>query len=226
MKLPGSTTLAKLLRGFRSQSMQAIWTRKWRRRLHKDEESVSGAGSSISETEVVRRELPALLAELGARSLLDIPCGDFHWMQEVDLGVERYVGADVVSALVDENQRLHGDAIRSFRQLDATRDDLPEVDLIFCRDCLMHLSFDSVKAALRNFKRSGARYLLTTIYADKTEHHDIETGRWNAINLRLPPFELPEPLRVINEQSGKAGERFRDKSLALWRIDQIPDFAD
>ena len=48
---------------------------------HWDEaESVSGPGSTLEETEPIRRELPALLAELGASSLLDLPCGDFHFM--------------------------------------------------------------------------------------------------------------------------------------------------
>ena len=48
-----------------------------------DAESVSGAGSNLAQTEEVRRVLPGLLAELGCRSMLDVPCGDFYWMRLV-----------------------------------------------------------------------------------------------------------------------------------------------
>src|SRR5215212_9991686 len=51
----------------------------------RDPESLSGAGSNLRQTETLRRELPGLLSKLSIRSLLDAPCGDFHWMQHVDL---------------------------------------------------------------------------------------------------------------------------------------------
>src|SRR6185369_12724105 len=38
-----------------------------------DEESVSGPGSSLARTAKLRRELPPLLREVGARTLLDAP---------------------------------------------------------------------------------------------------------------------------------------------------------
>jgi hypothetical protein len=53
-----------------------------------DDESVSGPGSSLTRTAKLRRELPALLQKVGARTLLDAPCGDFNWMKDTPLGVE------------------------------------------------------------------------------------------------------------------------------------------
>jgi hypothetical protein len=50
-----------------------------------DRESRSGSASNLKSTERLRAELPALLRDLGVRSLLDIPCGDWVWMQHVDL---------------------------------------------------------------------------------------------------------------------------------------------
>ena len=49
--------------------------------------------------------------------------------------------------------------LRVFLRLDLTRDPLPDGDLILCRDCLVHLPFEDVRRAVRNFKRSGARWL-------------------------------------------------------------------
>ncbi|HYH44625.1 MAG TPA: hypothetical protein VEG34_03005 [Thermoanaerobaculia bacterium] len=73
-------------------------------------ESVSGVGSTLRETARLREALPGLIREEGVRSLLDIPCGDFHWMQHVALDVEdvEYTGADVVPEIVAANQALHG----------------------------------------------------------------------------------------------------------------------
>jgi hypothetical protein len=34
------------------------------------------------------------------KSLLDIPCGDFHWMRRVNLQGLSYVGADIVRELI------------------------------------------------------------------------------------------------------------------------------
>src|SRR5688500_7308277 len=96
---------------------------RWR-----DEESVSGPGSSLARTAKLRRELPVLLQEIGARTLLDAPCGDFNWMKELRLGVEQYIGVDVVPDLIARNQNLYGNDETQFLILDLTRDKLPRVD--------------------------------------------------------------------------------------------------
>src|SRR5437764_8294237 len=53
--------------------------------LWSDPESRSGVGSSLDSTRVVRAELPKVLRRLQTRTLLDVPCGDFTWMEHVDL---------------------------------------------------------------------------------------------------------------------------------------------
>ena len=47
-------------------------------------------------TATVKRELPRLLHDLGARSLLDAPCGDLNWIKDVDLGLDRYIADPLV----------------------------------------------------------------------------------------------------------------------------------
>jgi hypothetical protein len=41
-----------------------------------------------------------LLRQFEIHSLLDLPCGDFNWMQHVDLQGIKYTGGDIVEALV------------------------------------------------------------------------------------------------------------------------------
>ena len=184
---------------------------------HWDEaESVSGPGSTLEETEPIRRELPALLAELGASSLLDLPCGDFHWMQHTDLSGVRYIGGDLVGDLIECNQKKHSCDGVEFQKIDLVNDTLPAVDVILCRDCLVHLSFADAQAALSNIARSGAGWLLATSFPSVTRNDDIVTGQWRPINLTLPPFNLPEPEQVIAENCNET--EFVDKTLSLWSL--------
>src|SRR5689334_2969418 len=86
---PGSARIYRRIRGRRSvpnagsPSMQDIFSSIYLDNSWGDPESVSGRGSTLARTEVVRRKLPILLASVGAKSLLDAPCGDFNWMQHV-----------------------------------------------------------------------------------------------------------------------------------------------
>jgi hypothetical protein len=181
-------------------------------------ESRSGAGSDLIQTARIREVLPGFLKTLGVRSLLDVPCGDFYWMRHVELDLDQYIGADVVGPLIQANTQSFAVDKRSFVVRDLTRDALPKADLILCRDCLVHLSFDDIQRALTNINRSGARYLLTTTFTDRTANADIGTGEWRPLNLEKAPFRFPAPLHVINEGCTEGGGHYADKCLALWRL--------
>lgn len=185
-------------------------------------ESESGVGSELEATRQLRLEIPRLLRQLGAGSLLDIPCGDFGWMQQVDLGTLRYIGADIVPAIVERNQARYANPQRQFQKLDLTSDDLPQVDVVLCRDCLVHFSFATVFRAFANLKRSGSGYLLATTFPDLKANLDIEDGDWWAQNLERPPFSLPRPLALINEGCLEEDGAYADKSLGLWAIADLP----
>jgi hypothetical protein len=208
----------------RSTEMERVFAGVLRSNAWGDEESVSGPGSNRAYSAAIRRALPPLLRELGVRVFLDLPCGDFFWMKEVDLeaaGVERYVGADVVPELIERNVRRYSQPGRTFLRLDLTRDPLPRADLVLCRDCLVHLSFEDAFRALANLKRSGSRYLLTTTFPGRGDNPDIPTGHWRPLDLQAAPFRLPPPLRVVSEEYDGDEGRYRDKSLGLWRISDL-----
>ena len=100
-----------------SLDLPARFARMYETNLWDNTESRSGDGSSLASTAGVRAGLPNLLRRLEVRRLLDIPCGDFHWMAHVDLagaGVVGYVGGDVVDAIVEANNARYGDAARRF----------------------------------------------------------------------------------------------------------------
>lgn len=181
-------------------------------------ESGSGPGSSRDQTALLVEALPKLFRRLNVRKLLDLPCGDFHWMQHVDLGDIEYVGADLLPDLVASNAARFGAEKRRFIQLDLTSDVLPPADLLLCRDCLVHLSFDDIGRALDNIEKSSVRYLLATTFPTEERNIDVETGDWRPLDLQGPPFSLGEPVLLVNEGCTEQAGAFSDKSLGLWEV--------
>lgn len=186
-----------------------------------DDESVSGPGSSLARTAKLRNELPVLLEELGARTLLDAPCGDFNWMKDTQPRIEQYIGLDIVPDLITKNQRLYGNDQTRFLCGDLTRDKLPRADVILCRDCLIHFSFRHITAAIRNFKQSGSTYLLTNSYPAWRKNEDIRTGDFRPLNLSLAPFNFPPPLKQIDEKHPQEQAEFFGKILGLWKLSDL-----
>jgi SAM-dependent methyltransferase len=181
-------------------------------------ESRSGSGSTLEQTKTIRAAIPQLLRDLGVRSVLDIPCGDHHWMKEVPLEGIQYTGMDIVPAMVERNQRVYGSGGRTFLMGDLVRDPLLKVDLILSRDAFSHLLHGDILGALQNIRRSGSTYLLTTTYAERTKNDELDRFGWRPLNLQLSPFHLPPPLLVINENCTEHDGQYADKSLGLWKI--------
>jgi hypothetical protein len=185
--------------------------------------SVSGVGSELAATAAIRARLPGLLKELGARSMLDAPCGDHRWMASLDLDLDCYVGMDIVPSIIDAlRARYRDDPRRGFTRGDLTRDALPRCDLILSRDCLVHFSFATLARAVRNLKASGAVWLLTTTFPELERNDDIEDADWRPLNFERPPLSWPAPVEIINERCTEAGGAYADKSLALWRLSDLP----
>jgi SAM-dependent methyltransferase len=193
---------------------QGRFTEIYKHNLWNNEESISGGGSTVRATEALRAELPSLLTKHGIRSIVDVGCGDFHWLKRLNLDVD-YLGLDIVSELIERNTRLYGNARRRFRVADAATDPIPRADLVICRDCLFHCSHADLVLMLANIGRSGSRYLLATHTPAVSVNVDIETGSCRLINFELAPYHFPSPLTSIMETH-------RNRSLALWRVDQIP----
>ena len=205
----------------RSLGLKEKFSEVYERNIFGGSESRSGEGSDLSQTAIVRREIPRLLQELGIKTFVDAPCGDWYWMKEVDLPVEHYIGLDIVEALVAKNQREFGSSKIAFQSMNLAEGNLPKADLIFSRDCLVHLSFADALKIIANFKRSGAKYLLTTTFTDRGRNEDLGDGFGRPLNKRLPPFSFPEPIRLINEGCTAGNNLFADKCLGLWLLQDI-----
>jgi SAM-dependent methyltransferase len=192
---------------------QQIFSEIYRKNGWRGTESASGTGSTLEQTAEIRKRIPELLQRHRVESLLDIPCGDFHWFRQMPVVGVDYIGADIVAALVESNREKNGG---DFRELDMTADPLPRVDLIFTRDCFVHFSYGLIFAAIENMRSSGSRFLLTTTFPGR-DNQDIETGGWRPLDLAAFPFNL-SPVEVINEKCSQHGGLFSDKSLGLFKL--------
>lgn len=181
--------------------------------------SKSGSGSDLEQTKEIIKSLPSLLQKYQIKSILDIPCGDFYWMQYVNLDGIQYTGSDIVSGVIEANTTKFSSATISFKELDVINDTIPKVDLILCRDLLVHLKIQQITEALKNIKKSGSKYLLTTSFKNTTENIDNGTiGYWRTINLELPPFNMVNPIDEIFENCTEGNGKYNDKHLLLYKI--------
>jgi len=183
-------------------------------------ESPSGPGSGRQQTARLQRLLPELCGRLGVRTLLDLPSGDGHWMSEIALPRVDYIGGDLLPEIVARASARS--PTRRFLQLDLTVSQLPPADLLLCRDCLVHLSVEDIALALGNIRRAGITWLLTTTFPEEAVNRDIVTGDWRPINLERAPFGFPPPMASLWEGCTEQEGVFADKSLALWRVADLP----
>lgn len=187
--------------------------------IHQVRESVSGYGSSLENTKEIRVALPEIFSEYGIKTFTDVPCGDWNWMRGVDLTGIDYLGLDVVEGQIKANQKkFPGVAFRLFNLVN----DIPrKSDLILCRDLLFHLPDEMIHLAISNLKQSGSKWLLTTTTPTLKRNKDLKTLKtvgWRAINLQLPPFNLPSPVMSIQENDSPA---CRGRTVALYDLENL-----
>jgi hypothetical protein len=176
-----------------------------------------GSGSSLEYTHLLRHTLPDFLNRYQITSMIDAPCGDFSWMNLVSFPPGfQYIGGDIVEFMIEKNQSNWPD--KDFRVFDLTQDTLPDVDLLFCRDCLFHLSQQDLVKVFDNVVSSNVKYIMTTSYiSGHYDNRDIETGGFRPINLEQSPFNLPVPIDSLED--GPPGNIIR--RMCLWNKEDL-----
>jgi hypothetical protein len=188
-------------------------------------DSVSGPGSSLLHTVNIRKELPELLKTFKITTVFDAPCGDLNWMSKVleqcpDI---EYVGGDIVDALIETNREKYSDKFNAkFVTIDITKDELPNSELMICRECLFHLSNKDIMAFLNNFLKSDISALLMTSDLTPDKNFDIDTGGFRWVNFFQAPWNFEaNQIYTINDWPYPTPP---SRQMYLWSREQIEDF--
>lgn len=152
--------------------------------------------------------------------MLDAPCGDFNWMRHVDLSGVNYVGGDVVAEIISDNTKKY--PAHSFTCLDLRCEPIPQVDLIFCRDCFVHLPFKDISLVVQKIKESGSNYLMLTTFPETNKNIDTVEVLWRPLNMQNAPFNFPKPIDLIIENCTENDGQHAHKALGLWDISSLP----
>ena len=179
-----------------------------------------GPGSTFGYTENLRLNLGKFLEKHNITSMIDAPCGDYSWMSVTDLpSIQEYVGGDIVEFLIIANQEKYPN--HKFKQIYLTQDILPNVDLLFCRDCLLHLSFEDIDKVFKNISRSNIKYvLLSNWYEDAENSRDIQTGEARYLNFLESPFNFTQPIDSITDFV----DGFPRRKMLLWSKEVIDNY--
>jgi hypothetical protein len=204
-----------------SKEIEVRFTKIYQKNFWGSDESRSGPGSTLGASKNVRATLPIIIKDYSINTIFDAPCGDFNWMQHVlkEVNVE-YVGGDIVAPLIESLSQSYSTDKIKFKHVNLVKDAFPKADLMICRDCLFHLSFDDTKSVIKNFLKSEVPLLLTTSHVNKNSfsNMDILTGDWRLIDLFSAPYTFPkDPLLQFFDDE----DRFSRKQLCLFSREQV-----
>lgn len=217
MRVAAATGLLQFL-ARRLRKREQVFKRAYVNQAWGSSESGSGRGSEIGATKDLQAYLPELFRRLDIKTVLDAPCGDWNWMRVVDLSSVEYIGIDVVDTVVAENTRKYARSNVRFLRADLTKEPLPTADLILCRDCWIHLSYQDISEMLENFRKTNATWLLVSDSPSVENNVNKFTGiHWRHINLSLPPFCFPPP-----KERRKDHYEFEPFQISLWRMSELP----
>lgn len=163
-------------------------------------EFFSGEGTHHIANDAYVDFIADFASQHGLRRIIDIGCGDFKIGRQLAAPGISYHGIDVVAELIERNNRLFGASNITFSCLDATRDELPDGDLVLVREVLQHLSNDEIAVIFA--KLATYPFALITEYQPAPEHlvaanidkaHGMDTRIWDgsAVYPERAPFSLP-----------------------------------
>ena len=165
--------------------------------------SVSGHGSNINteQSNNLISSLVEFINKNNINSILDMPCGDFLWMNKLlkQVEIRNYLGLDIVEEIINQNIKLYENANISFKACDIVDYETSEdFDLVLMRDFFIHTNNEDIKRILINIKKMNIKYFAFENY-NISKNEDVIPGKHRKINLKLNPFNLMEPFHSFKD---------------------------
>jgi len=187
-------------------------------------EVTCGTGSTMQFTQPLRENLKNFLEQHNITSMFDVPCGDYSWMSKTPLPVNlKYIGGDIVESMIEENKNNYPNV--EFITFDLSQDKIPAVDLLFCRDCLIHFSLTDITRTFENIVNSDIKYvMLSNYHPDIAANYDIGTGDFRPTDFTRAPFEFEQPIDYLMDWVPGTRNGDQKKTMNLWSRDTIKKY--
>ena len=105
---------------------------------------LSGHGSSLEFTKGYRQILTNFFKEKNIKTIVDAGCGDWHFMNSLNLEGINYKCIDISDYIIKRNKKLFGHLKNIEFIVGNIIEDLPPADLIIVKDVLQHLPRHSI----------------------------------------------------------------------------------
>lgn len=180
------------------QSLEETFTKAYENRVWGTDPKgygTSGSGATLETTIEFREYLQNFLKEHQIRSVIDFGCGDWVWAYAIDWECVEYYGYDVVKSLIDRNTLMFSSSTVNFIHADALSVELPEADLLICKDVLQHLSNQDIHLFISKLNKFKYCIIQNDIYSDVPAvnsqlNTDIARGEGRPLDLSKPPFSI------------------------------------
>lgn len=164
--------------------------------------SESKCTGPLHDSVIFRHFLTGIIEKYKVKSIVDIGCGDLHWMKEINLDGIEYYGIDwILSDYAKENfekmQSKYNKGWKDLYEENFMYVDIPKVDLIICKCVLIHMTNDMAVEALEHIFKDPPDFFLSStqdVRDNDRRHIRISYPSYSAINLMREPFNFGLPL--------------------------------
>jgi len=179
-----------------------------------DRETPCGEGSFLAAVRPIVEVMPKWFREYGIRSVVDVGCGDFHWMRDVSFDGMEYDGYDLLPKFVDGLRETHGRQNVRFHQANALEVDLPQADLCICKDVINHYPVSDGLRIMEKIKASSRYFAAIAFPGNQDKDGDIPLGKYWYIDFAIPPFNLGAPIASVDANETRSPKRV----FSIWRL--------
>lgn len=157
-----------------------------------DESGFSLSGSQVEVTREYMDYLQEFLKTHEIKKVVDLGCGDWAFSRYIDWEGIEYIGYDIVPSVIERNTRLFSAPNITFIYANIEEIDLPDADLVLCKDVFQHLPNTSIHHLLKKMEKYP-RCIITN-YIDMVKpnrnNRDIKIGYYHPISLTKAPFNV------------------------------------
>lgn len=189
----------------------------------------SGDGSELKYCIPYINFLQKFFNDFNVKTIVDLGCGDWQFSKEINFKGKKYLGMDVAEEVIKTNNKLFSSKDIKFSLLEKYQD-IPDSDLLLCKDIMQHLSIHENKKIIKEVFPKF-KYIISTncvsprsIFGDflykalgkyemKKINRDILNGDFTLFNITKHPY---------NQKAQKV-LRFKGKNFELKHLIRNPN---